>query len=192
MELRAPLWLSWLIVLVVLPCAFAHWSEWKEGHATYSGSPARTVGSACGYEEQKKTYGLYTAAVSTTLFKNAAGCGGCYEVRCVKSKMYCKKGHKSVVVTVTDLYPRLRGWTPPLPHFDLSQPAFLKIADHLGGHVPVMYRSVPCKRKGGGKFKISGNSYFNIVTVTNVGEGGDVKKLEVKADGEKKWKALKR
>lgn len=52
--------------------------------------------------------------------------------------------------------------------------------------------SVPCKRKGGEKFKISGNPFFNLVTVTNVGGEGDVKKLEVKPEGSKKWKSLKR
>nr|GMC86320.1 Barwin-like endoglucanase [Ipomoea batatas]GME14573.1 Barwin-like endoglucanase [Ipomoea batatas] len=172
-----------------------NWGEKWETSEVLSGKSLNfrvttTEGGACGFEEYKKTYGSYTAAVSKPLFDNAAGCGACYEVRCVKNKMYCKKGHKSVVVTVTDLCPP-GGWCSHT-HFDLSQPAFLKIADQVAGHVPVMYRSVPCKRKGGEKFKISGNPFFNLVTVTNVGGEGDVKKLEVKPEGSKKWKSLKR
>lgn len=79
--------------------------------------------------------------MSSTLFNNAASCGACYEIKCIKSKEYCKKGHKPVVVTATDLCPPGDTWcSPPHAHFDLSQPAFLKIAEQVAGHVPVKYR----------------------------------------------------
>ncbi|RAL48786.1 hypothetical protein DM860_001106 [Cuscuta australis] len=77
-------------------------------------------------------------------------------------------------------------------HFDLSQPAFLQIADYKAGVVPVHYRKVACKRSGGAKFTITGNPFFNLIEVTNVGGGGDIEKVEVRAEGRDRWIMLKR
>nr|GMC89002.1 predicted protein [Ipomoea batatas] len=189
-ELQASL----LIVLCALPCVFGGDDGWRDAHATFYGPPEGTAGGACGLQQFKDTYAPYTAALSAALFKDAASCGACYELKCENSTGHCKTTEKAIIVTATDLCPTGDGkWCgPPLEHFDLSMPAYLQIGIYEAGFIPVRYRRVPCTRQGGERFTISGHQYFNLVTVSNVGGSGDVAKVEVNPEGEEKWTQLKR
>ncbi|KAK9938123.1 hypothetical protein M0R45_014879 [Rubus argutus] len=58
----------------------------------------------------------------------------------------------------------------------MSMPAFLRIARQGNeGIVPVIYRRVACKRRGGVRFTLKGQSSFNMVMISNVGGSGAVK-----------------
>ena len=105
-------------------------------------------GGACGYGNLFNSgYGLATAALSTTLFKDGYGCGQCFQIMCVKSK-HCYYGNPSTVVTATNLCPpnwyqdsNNGGWcNPPRTHFDMAKPAFMKLANWKAGIIPVAYR----------------------------------------------------
>jgi expansin (peptidoglycan-binding protein) len=107
---------------------------WTDGHATFYGGrdgSGTTDGGACGYKgELGKDYGALTAAVGPSLYSSGAGCGACYELKGTKG---------TVVVTATNQAP------PPVSgqkgeHFDLTMPAFLKIAEEKAGIVPITYR----------------------------------------------------
>jgi hypothetical protein len=108
---------------------------WTDGHATYYGGrdglTDTTDSGACGYKgELGKDYGTLTAAVGPSLYTNGTGCGACYELKGPKG---------TVVVTATNEAP------PPVSgqkgeHFDLTIPAFLKIAEEKAGIVPITYR----------------------------------------------------
>ncbi|MED6221284.1 Expansin-A32 [Stylosanthes scabra] len=185
-------------------------SPWKQAHATFYEGGSGTFGGACGYEDVVKDgYGMDTAAVSTSMFKGGETCGGCYEIRCVASDSSsqqgqgggCNKGgQSSIFVTATNLCPPNYnqagdngGWcNPPREHFDLAKPAFLKIAQYKTGIVPVQYRRVPCKKQGGIRYTITGNPYFNLVKVWNVGGAGNVVGVQVKGDDKLKWTEMKR
>ncbi|CAA0830339.1 Expansin-A9 [Striga hermonthica] len=167
---------------------------WRDAHATFYGGAdgSETFGGACGYEEGqvKELYGVNTTALSTALFNDGETCGACYEIKCAGQNKWCKRG-QSIFVTATNFCPP-SGWcSAPNEHFDLSQPAFLQIAEYEAGIVPIKYRRVPCKKQGGIRFTINGNPYFNLVTVTNVGGSGDVAKLEVSSQAQQ-WAVLSR
>jgi len=80
------------------------------------------------------------------------------------------------------------GWcNPPRTHFDLSKPAFMKMAQWRAGIVPVMYRRVPCVRRGGLRFALQGNPYWLLAYVMNVGGAGDVVEMWVKTGASCAW-----
>lgn len=110
-----------------------------------------SAGGACGFGNLYSTgYGTDTAALSSTLFNSGLSCGACYELTCdMSGSQYCHPG-ASVVVTATNFCPHGSngGWcNPPRQHFDLAQPVFTKLAQEVGGVIPINYRrwvSSPC------------------------------------------------
>ncbi|CAL5356063.1 unnamed protein product [Camellia sinensis] len=151
-------------------------------------TPSNAQRGACGYGNlMNNGYGTDTAALSSTLFNDGYACGTCYQMKCVQSP-WCYAGSPFTTVKATNLCPpnwsqdsNNGGWcNPPRSHFDMSKPAFMKIAQWKAGIVPVMYRRVPCIRTGGLRFSFQGNGYWLLVYVMNVAGGGDIASMWVK------------
>lgn len=108
--------------------------------------PNQLSGGACGYDNTVHAgFGTNTAALSGALFRGGEACGGCYQVRCNRraDPKWCLR-RASVTVTATNFCPPNNngGWCDlPRHHFDMSMPAFLRIAKKGDeGIVPVLYR----------------------------------------------------
>ncbi|KAG0496242.1 hypothetical protein HPP92_000788 [Vanilla planifolia] len=164
---------------------------WDTAHATFYGdmNANETMYGACGYGNLfEQGYGVETAALSTALFNSGSTCGACFELECYESK-YCAQG--SIRITATNFCPPNPakpndngGWcNPPLKHFDLSMPMFVKITtDYHVGIVPVHFRRVPCVKRGGIRFQMQGNPWWILVLVYNVAGAGDVTAVSVKGE----------
>ncbi|KAL9242656.1 hypothetical protein vseg_016638 [Gypsophila vaccaria] len=177
-------------------------SAWNYAHATFYGdeSASETMGGACGYGNLfNNGYGVATAALSTVMFNNGKACGSCYQLKCVNSK-WCYAGSPVITITATNLCPpnwyqdsNNGGWcNPPRTHFDLSKPIFMKFAQWTAGIVPVQYRRVPCQRQGGIRFSLTGNNYWLLVFVMNVGGAGDVSEMWVRGSKSTQWISMSR
>ncbi|KAK6230538.1 hypothetical protein QUC31_002056 [Theobroma cacao] len=124
-------------------------------------------------------------------------CGACYQLRCDyrADPKWCLR-RASVTITATNFCPSNNngGWcNPPHHHFDMSMPAFLRIAwQGNEGIVPVLYRRVPCRRRGGVRFTLKGQSSFNLVMISNVGGSGNVKAAWIRGSRTRTWLPMHR
>ncbi|KAM3211471.1 hypothetical protein ACQJBY_064933 [Aegilops geniculata] len=190
-----------VLILAWSPAAAVASGGWMDAHATFYGDEtgAETMQGACGYGNLfEQGYGLDTTALSVALFSDGWSCGGCYEIQC-HGDPHCKPGEPPVTVTATNLCPAnyskpYENWcNPPLKHFDLSKPMFLRlVTDFHVGIIPVQYRRVPCAKKGGIRIEMTGNQYWVGVLVFNVAGPGEVKVLAVKGAKDGQWRNMKR
>ncbi|XP_037475001.1 expansin-A31-like [Triticum dicoccoides] len=149
----------------------------------------QSSGGVCGYSNlYDQGYGVDNVALSMELFDDDASCGQCYLIICNTSKTWWCKPGTAVTVSATNLCPpnwalpgHNGGWcNTPRQHFDMSQPAWEKIAIYRAGIVPVLYQRVKCWRQGGSRFTVAGFNYFQLVLITNVAGSGSVAMASIK------------
>ncbi|KAK9674448.1 hypothetical protein RND81_12G233100 [Saponaria officinalis] len=175
-------------------------NHWRSGHATYYGAnqAPSTLGGACGFENTIHAgFGVHTTALSGAMFKGGEACGACYLVKCDfrADPKWCLRG-ATITVTATNFCPpnNQGGWCdPPRHHFDMAMPSFFRIARRSNeGIVPILYKRVSCRRRGGVRFTMRGQGNFNMVMIANVGGNGGVRSVSVRSSKTKRWVAMSR
>ncbi|CAI5468784.1 unnamed protein product [Closterium sp. Yama58-4] len=160
--------------------------------ATFYGGPdaSGTWGGNCGYGNLVQAgYGILVAAGSPPLYKGGKGCGACYRVKCTNST-YCNKG-VSIVVAITDLCPG-GGWCcPTCRHFDLSEPAFIALANRAAGFVPLSYEQVPCVFSNNIRLTATGSPFWLNLLIRQVAGPGDLSLVEVMDSNSPTWRPMR-
>ncbi|RVW22224.1 Expansin-A2 [Vitis vinifera] len=185
---------------------------WHNAHATFYGGAdaSQTMGGACGYGDlHKQGYGVQTAALSTVLFNVGRHVGlvsksnvwmihrGASEGRhhswlqppTCALQVAMEDGVIHLVNTL--ISPSLHFFRLPSTRLALFR-SVSQVTCSLTHFFLIVTRMVPCKKKGGIRFTISGNPYFNLVFIWNVGGAGDITSVQVKGDRKLKWTTLKR
>lgn len=140
-------------------------SEQRSGVATfYDYSGGSEV--ACSFPVES---GALVVAMNPPEYAKAASCGACLDVSGPKGK---------VVVQIVDLCPGCEKG-----HIDLSEEAFVKIADRVDGKVPITYQAVSCPAKGNVSYhyKDGSSKYWTAIQVRN--HRLPITKVEYKKNG---------
>jgi len=164
-------------------------SVWRAAKATWYGRPTGAGpdnnGGACNYKNNHLApFFSMTSCGNQLIFKDGAGCGACYQIRCNKtSHPECSNQAKTIVITDVNYGPVAKYY------FDLSGTAFGSMALpgrsaqlRRAGMIHMQFRRVPCNWPG---MKITfyilkgANPYYLPVMAENVNRDGTVVKMSI-------------
>ncbi|GLJ06554.1 hypothetical protein SUGI_0041790 [Cryptomeria japonica] len=183
-----------LIVLEVLFSIGYCTSQFVDSRAAYYGTPdgLGTSSGACGYGEYGRDVKAgNVAAASQLLYRNGAGCGACYQVRC-KNKYLCT--YSGVTVVVTDHGEGDR------TDFIMSPHAFTTMAwpgkDEQLKALGVVDIEVACNYPGHNIWfqinKSTNYPYYLSLMLLYQGGQRDVVAVELSQERTSDWKAMRR
>ncbi|KAK8626699.1 hypothetical protein V6N13_134332 [Hibiscus sabdariffa] len=181
------LWLLFLVLSSATACdRCVHHSK-----AAYFSVDSPLSSGACGYGSSalNVTDGRLAAGVSS-LYKQGAGCGACFQIRCKNPKLCSSKGSR---VTLTDLNPNAQ------TDFVLSLRAFMALANPGNvrdvmklGVVDVEYKRIPCEQYKNRNIAVrvqESSKKPNYLAITLLYQGGqtDVFSINVAQVGTPNW-----
>ncbi|KAG4378991.1 hypothetical protein GLYMA_17G147400v4 [Glycine max] len=187
-----------LVCVILLFPALCNCQEYfTKSRATYYGTPDGfgTPTGACGFGEFGRLmdgYGGRVAGVSG-LWRNGAGCGTCYQVKCLMPKLCDVNG---VTLVATDYGQGDR------TDFIMSPSAFSRLGVNKiaseeikkKGTVDIEFKRVPCKYTGNVLFHVqqtSSNPGYLAVVILNVNGKYDVTAVEM-WQSQQRWVPLRR
>ncbi|CAG9467265.1 unnamed protein product [Pedinophyceae sp. YPF-701] len=154
-----------LLAAMIIP---AHAENgWKFGRATFYKETMHYGSCGYGYLDPDKGTGWDIGALTDSTDAFAGSCGRCYEVRCKPASFsdgygnqlgrdhVCSDESQSIVITITDqcpcehanAYSNRRWCCGDMPHIDLSEYAFEKLAGKEWGVMGILFREVPCDHR---------------------------------------------
>ncbi|XP_050230885.1 expansin-like A1 [Mercurialis annua] len=166
-----------------------------QSKAAYFSKASQLSSGACGYGSMAIGFNSgYLAAAVPTLFKNGAGCGACFQIRCKDKKVCSSKG---TTVIVTDLNHNNQ------TEFVLSSGAFMAMANKgMGqnilklGIVDVEYKRVPCDYKNKNlAVRVEESSHKpNYLSIKVLYQGGqtEIVAMDVAQVGSSNWGYMSR
>jgi hypothetical protein len=164
-------------------------STWLPAKATWYGKPTgagpSNNGGACNYKNNHLApFNSMTSCGNMNIFKDGAGCGTCYQVKCDKNcHPECSNVAQTIVITdIND-----GRWAKY--YFDMSGTSFGSMAKpgrnaalRKAGKISIMFRRVPCNWPN---VKITfyilrgANPYYLPVMPENVNRDGALVKMEI-------------
>ncbi|XVF68029.1 hypothetical protein PTKIN_Ptkin10aG0170000 [Pterospermum kingtungense] len=166
-----------------------------QSKAAYFSKATALSSGACGYGSLALDFGNGNLAAGvSSLFKNGAGCGACFQIRCKNSNLCSSKGTR---VTLTDLNHNNQ------TDFVLSSRAFMAMANQgMGqdilkfGIVDVEYKKIPCEYKNKNlAVRVEESSQKpNYLAVKLLYQGGqtEVVAMDVAQVGSSNWNFMSR
>ncbi|XXG79513.1 hypothetical protein AAC387_Pa09g0563 [Persea americana] len=183
-------------LLVLLPVLCSSQDPFVCSRATYYGSPdcLGTPSGACGFGEFGRNINGGDVGAVAKLYRNGAGCGACYQVRCTNPQLCFEDGLKIVVTDHgegdnTDFILSASGFAK------LARPGMAKeLIAH--GVVDVEYRRISCQYPGYNLiFKVLEQSkfpdYIAIIILYQAGQK-DIIAMELWQEDCQQWKGMRR
>lgn len=185
-----------LWLMVFLPALCTSQDAYTSSRATFYGSPdcLGTPTGACGFGEFGRNLNGGSVGAVASLFRNGAGCGACYKVRCTIPKLCTEDGVQLVVTDHgegdhTDFILSPRGYTKlARPNMGLELLAL--------GVVDIEFKRVSCQYPGYNlMFKVHEYSkyphYLALVIIYQAGQK-DVTAVELWRDDCQEWRGMRR
>ncbi|KAK5837290.1 hypothetical protein PVK06_013100 [Gossypium arboreum] len=166
-----------------------------QSKAAYFSKANALSSGACGYGSLALGLsGGHLAAGVSSLYKDGAGCGACFQIRCNNSTLCSSKGTS---VTITDINHNNQ------TGFVLSTRAFMAMANHgMGQHilklgtVEVEYKRIPCEYKNQNlAVRVEESSQKpNYLAIKLLYQGGqtEIVAIDVAQVGSSNWNFMKR
>ncbi|XP_027941762.1 expansin-like B1 [Vigna unguiculata] len=198
MELGFRYQLGLVCVILLFPALCNCKEYFTNSRATYYGSPDGygTPTGACGFGEYGRKMNWYDGRVAgiSGLWRNGAGCGTCYQVKC-KIPELCDANGAFLVATDKGYGDRTDFVMSPQAFSRLgrNQNASAELKKH--GTVEIEYRRVPCTFMGNVLFHIkesSSNPGYLAVVILNINGKYDVTAVEMWQKGQQRWEPLRR
>ncbi|CAA0808824.1 Expansin-B3 [Striga hermonthica] len=177
-------------------------SYWLKGTATWYGDVGGdgSDGGACGYGPlvHVRPYHGRVSAGNAALFQQGMGCGACFKVKCLDPSI-CRR--RAISVIITDECPPGGACSDNQYHFDLSGPAFGRLAipgmaDSIRtrGEVPIVFSRTLCKYPGKNiAFHVDEGStpyWLSILVEFENGEG-DIESMSIKQANFGIWQPMR-
>ncbi|XP_042947853.1 expansin-like B1 [Carya illinoinensis] len=164
--------------------------------ATYYGSDNShgTPSGTCGFGEFGRTVNDGSVAGVSRLYKNATGCGACYQVRCTSSQ-YCSKDGVNVVVTDYSKGDNIDFILNSRAYERLARPGTKGDKELFDrGVIDVEYQRVSCRYPGHNlMFKVHEQSkypnYLALVVIYAAGKN-DITAVELCQEDCKHWRGM--
>ncbi|XP_020231247.1 expansin-like B1 [Cajanus cajan] len=196
MELGFRHQLGLVCVIFLFPALCNCKEHFTKSRATYYGTHDGygAPSGACGYGEYGRTVYNGSVADVSGLWRNGAGCGACYQVRC-KIPSLCDVNGAHLVVTDNGAGDNT--------DFIMSPRAFSKLGRNNAasanlkkyGTVDIEYKRVPCTYTSNVLFHIkeaSTNPGYFAVVILNVNGIHDITAVEMWQKRQQRWEALRR
>ncbi|KAI9089199.1 hypothetical protein K1719_029478 [Acacia pycnantha] len=184
-------------VMMLLPAALCYSQGFTPSRAAYyaTSDVYGTPSGACGYEYYGRSVNNGKVAAVAGLWRNGAGCGACYQVRCKNSRL-CSEYGTMVVATDYGAGDRTDFIMSPNAFKDLGRNPSASAELKKYGVVDIEYRRVPCTNEGYNvRIKIHESSnYPNYLAIVILYVPGmnDVTAVEIYDNERHEWKPMRR